>query len=66
MVFEGVVFNISRWFYEFFLEYICEMMSKYMIELFCEICYGKWLSCEVLFVYVGGLNIGEVVEYLIS
>ncbi len=66
MVFEGVVPNISRRFHESPSEYTREMMSKYMIELPCETCHGKRLSREALSVYVGGLNIGEVVEYSIS
>ncbi len=37
-----------------------------MTELPCETCHGKRLSREALSVYVGGLNIGEVVEYSIS
>ena len=49
-----------------FREYTREMMSKYMTELPCETCHGKRLSREALSVYVGGLNIGEVVEYSIS
>lgn len=66
MVFEGVVPNISRRFHESPSEYTREMMSKYMTELPCETCHGKRLSREALSVYVGGLNIGEVVEYSIS
>ncbi|HCZ9443851.1 TPA: excinuclease ABC subunit UvrA [Staphylococcus aureus] len=66
MVFEGVVPNISRRFHESPLEYTREMMSKYMTELPCETCHGQRLSREALSVYVGGLNIGEVVEYSIS
>lgn len=41
-------------------------MSKYMTELPCETCHGKRLSKEALSVYVGGYNIGEVVEYSIK
>lgn len=41
-------------------------MSKYMTELPCETCHGKRLSKEALSVYVGGYNIGEVVEYSIN
>lgn len=37
-----------------------------MTELPCETCHGQRLSREALSVYVGGLNIGEVVEYSIS
>lgn len=66
MVFEGVVPNISRRFHESPSEYTREMMSKYMTELPCETCHGHRLSREALSVYVGGLNIGEVVEYSIS
>lgn len=66
MVFEGVVPNISRQFHESPSEYTREMMSKYMTELPCETCHGQRLSREALSVYVGGLNIGEVVEYSIS
>ncbi|HDJ5200336.1 TPA: excinuclease ABC subunit UvrA [Staphylococcus aureus] len=66
MVFEGVVPNISRRFRESPSEYTREMMSKYMTELPCETCHGQRLSREALSVYVGGLNIGEVVEYSIS
>ncbi|HDC7488132.1 TPA: excinuclease ABC subunit UvrA [Staphylococcus aureus] len=66
MVFEGVVPNISRRFHECPSEYTREMMSKYMTELPCETCHGQRLSREALSVYVGGLNIGEVVEYSIS
>ncbi|HCW9637495.1 TPA: excinuclease ABC subunit UvrA [Staphylococcus aureus] len=66
MVFEGVVPNISRRFHESPSEYTREMMSKYMTELPCETCHGQRLSREALSVYVGGLNIGEVVEYSIS
>ena len=66
MVFEGVVPNISRRFHEPPSEYTREMMSKYMTELPCETCHGQRLSREALSVYVGGLNIGEVVEYSIS
>ncbi|HDA7485816.1 TPA: excinuclease ABC subunit UvrA [Staphylococcus aureus] len=66
MVFEGVVPNISRRFHESPSEYTREMMSKYMTDLPCETCHGQRLSREALSVYVGGLNIGEVVEYSIS
>ncbi|CDR26306.1 excinuclease ABC subunit UvrA [Staphylococcus schweitzeri] len=66
MVFEGVVPNISRRFHESPSEYTREMMSKYMTELPCETCHGQRLSREALSVYVGGLNIGEVVAYSIS
>ncbi|WP_410540286.1 excinuclease ABC subunit UvrA [Staphylococcus aureus] len=66
MVFEGVVPNISRRFHESPSEYTREMMSKFMTELPCETCHGQRLSREALSVYVGGLNIGEVVEYSIS
>lgn len=66
MVFEGVVPNISRRFHESPSKYTREMMSKYMTELPCETCHGQRLSREALSVYVGGLNIGEVVEYSIS
>ncbi len=66
MVFEGVFPNISRRFHESPSEYTREMMSKYMTELPCETCHGQRLSREALSVYVGGLNIGEVVEYSIS
>ncbi|HDG9567252.1 TPA: excinuclease ABC subunit UvrA [Staphylococcus aureus] len=66
MVFEGVVPNISRRFHESPSEYTREMMSKYMTELPCETCHGQRLSREALSVYVGGLNIGELVEYSIS
>ena len=66
MVFEGVVPNISRRFHESPSEYTRVMMSKYMTELPCETCHGQRLSREALSVYVGGLNIGEVVEYSIS
>ncbi|HFU7190487.1 TPA: excinuclease ABC subunit UvrA [Staphylococcus aureus] len=66
MVFEGVVPNISRRFHESPSEYTREMMSKYMTELPCETCHGQRLNREALSVYVGGLNIGEVVEYSIS
>lgn len=66
MVFEGVVPNISRRFHESPSEYTREMMSKYMTELPCETCHGQRLSREALSVYVGGLNIGEVVEFSIS
>lgn len=66
MVFEGVVPNISRRLHESPSEYTREMMSKYMTELPCETCHGQRLSREALSVYVGGLNIGEVVEYSIS
>lgn len=66
MVFEGVVPNIIRRFHESPSEYTREMMSKYMTELPCETCHGQRLSREALSVYVGGLNIGEVVEYSIS
>ncbi|BAE05439.1 excinuclease ABC subunit UvrA [Staphylococcus haemolyticus] len=66
MKFEGVVPNIDRRYHESPSEYTREVMSKYMTELPCETCYGKRLSKEVLSVYVGGYNIGEVVEYSIK
>lgn len=66
MVFEGVVPNVNRRYHESPSEYTREMMSKYMTELPCETCHGKRLSKEALSVYVGGLNIGEVVEYSIK
>ena len=37
-----------------------------MTELPCETCHGKRLSQEALSVYVGGFNIGEVVQYSIK
>ena len=38
----------------------------FYLSLPFETCHGKRLSREALSVYVGGLNIGEVVEYSIS
>ncbi|WP_180541953.1 excinuclease ABC subunit UvrA [Staphylococcus haemolyticus] len=66
MKFEGLVPNIDRRYHESPSEYTREVMSKYMTELPCETCYGKRLSKEALSVYVGGYNIGEVVEYSIK
>ena len=66
MKFEGVVANIDRRYHESPSEYTREVMSKYMTELPCETCHGKRLSKEALSVYVGGYNIGEVVEYSIK
>lgn len=66
MKFEGVVPNIDRRYHESPSEYTREVMSKYMTELPCETCHGKRLSKEALSVYVGGYNIGEVVEYSIK
>ncbi|RIO65638.1 excinuclease ABC subunit UvrA [Staphylococcus haemolyticus] len=66
MKFEGVVDNIDRRYHESPSEYTREVMSKYMTELPCETCHGKRLSKEALSVYVGGYNIGEVVEYSIK
>ena len=66
MKFEGVVANIDRRYHESPSEYTREMMSRYMTELPCETCHGKRLSKEALSVYVGGYNIGEVVEYSIK
>ena len=65
MKFEGVVANIDRRYHESPSEYTREVMSKYMTELPCETCHGKRLS-KALSVYVGGYNIGEVVEYSIK
>ena len=58
--------NINRRYHESPSEYTREMMSKYMTELPCETCHGKRLSQEALSVYVGGFNIGEVVQYSIK
>ena len=66
MVFEGVIPNIDRRYHESPSEYTREMMSKYMTELPCETCNGKRLSQEALSVYIGGYNIGDVVEYSIK
>ncbi|MCI2948137.1 excinuclease ABC subunit UvrA [Staphylococcus caledonicus] len=66
MKFEGVLPNIDRRYHESPSEYTREVMSKYMTELSCETCHGKRLSKEALSVYVGGYNIGEVVEYSIG
>ncbi|WP_367008625.1 excinuclease ABC subunit UvrA [Staphylococcus capitis subsp. urealyticus] len=66
MAFEGVIPNINRRYHESPSEYTREMMSKYMTELPCETCHGKRLSQEALSVYVGGFNIGEVVQYSIK
>ncbi|MCJ1656894.1 excinuclease ABC subunit UvrA [Staphylococcus sp. NRL 16/872] len=66
MKFEGVLPNINRRYHESPSEYTREVMSKYMTELPCETCHGKRLSKEALSVYVGGYNIGEVVEYSIN
>ena len=62
MVFEGVLNNIDRRYHKSQSEYSREMMSRYMTELPCETCHGKRLSKEALSVYVGGYNIGEVVQ----
>lgn len=62
MAFEGVLNNIDRRYHESPSEYTREMMSRYMTELPCETCHGKRLSKEALSVYVGGCNIGEVVQ----
>ncbi|PTU87518.1 excinuclease ABC subunit UvrA [Staphylococcus pasteuri] len=62
MVFEGLLNNIDRRYHESPSEYTREMMSRYMTELPCETCHGKRLSKEALSVYVGGYNIGEVVQ----
>ncbi|MCG3401782.1 excinuclease ABC subunit UvrA [Staphylococcus massiliensis] len=66
MAFEGVIPNINRRFHDSPSEYVHEMMQKYMTELPCETCHGKRLNEDALSVYVGDLNIGEVVRYSIK
>ncbi|EKU48506.1 excinuclease ABC subunit UvrA [Staphylococcus massiliensis] len=66
MAFEGVIPNINRRFHDSPSEYVREMMQKYMTELPCETCHGKRLNEDALSVYVGDLNIGEVVRYSIK
>lgn len=62
MVFEGVVNNVSRRYFETSSDFTRRIMSEYMTELLCPRCNGKRLNEKALAVKVQGRDIGEVSE----
>jgi len=62
MVFEGVINNVSRRYFETNSNFTRRVMSEYMTELVCPVCDGKRLNGKALAVKVQGLDIGEVSE----
>jgi excinuclease ABC subunit A len=60
--FEGVIGNLERRYKETSSEEIRAEMEESMRVIPCETCRGQRLKPEVLSVFVGGLNVAEVVQ----
>jgi excinuclease ABC subunit A len=61
--FEGIVGNLERRYRETTSEEIRAEMEESMRVIPCEDCEGQRLKPEVLAVYVGGLNVAQVVAH---
>ncbi|MBI2625037.1 MAG: excinuclease ABC subunit UvrA [Candidatus Nealsonbacteria bacterium] len=59
--FEGVVPNLERRYHETDSDYTRQEIEQYMVEKECEVCLGKRLRPEALFVKMAGLSIDQVV-----
>ncbi|HEX9009036.1 MAG TPA: excinuclease ABC subunit UvrA [Holophagaceae bacterium] len=59
--FEGIIGNLERRYHETTSEEIQAELEESMRVIPCEACAGQRLKPEVLAVYVGGLNIAQVV-----
>lgn len=66
IVFEGVVKNVSRRYFETNSNYTRRVMSEYMTELTCPTCKGKRLNEQALCVKVDGKDIGDVTRFSIN
>jgi len=60
--FEGVIGNLERRYKETSSEEIRAEMEESMRVIPCETCRGQRLKPEVLSVFVGGMNVAEVVQ----
>ena len=60
-IFEGVIPNLERRYYQTDSEAARQEIEKYMVEKKCEKCQGKRLKPEVLAVTVAGLSINKIV-----
>ena len=60
IVFEGVVNNVNRRYFETNSDYTRKVMAQYMTELPCPTCHGKRLNEQALSVKVGGIDIADL------
>jgi len=65
-VFEGVIPNLERRYYQTDSEAARQEIEKYMIERKCEKCQGKRLKPEVLAVTVAEKSIDDIVAFPVS
>lgn len=66
MVFEGVINNVSRRYFETNSNYTRRVMGEYMTELTCPTCNGKRLNEKALCVKVDHKDIGDVTRFSIE
>jgi len=65
-IFEGVIPNLERRYYETDSDYTRGEIEQYMVERKCERCQGKRLRAEALAVRIGDKSIDEVAEMSID
>lgn len=65
-VFEGVLTNLQRRFFETQSSWIHDWLSNYMVEDVCPTCGGKRLRNDLLNVFINGLNINDVTNLSIK
>lgn len=60
MLFEGVLGNVKRRYFNSSSKMVRENMGKYMAELPCPVCHGKRLNRQALSVKIDGKDIADV------
>ncbi|MDO4670932.1 MAG: excinuclease ABC subunit UvrA [Aerococcus sp.] len=60
MLYEGVLNNVKRRYFNSTSKMVRETMSKYMAELPCPVCHGKRLNRQALSVKIAGKDIADV------
>lgn len=66
MVFEGVLNNINRRYYETTSDFIRDSLRAYMTELTCSVCGGKRLNEKALAVKVADKSIADISDLAIA
>lgn len=66
MVFEGVLNNINRRYYETTSDFIRDSLRDYMTELTCSVCGGKRLNDKALAVKIADKSIADVSDLAIA
>lgn len=60
--FEGIINNLMRRYRSSQSDFIKQDIERYMIPTPCDLCHGKRLSKEALFVLIEGKNIADVTD----